>query len=439
MPDSHASPADTPPIDASSPAGGSLVYRPLSGFAIAGFVVGCLFAVLMLGMAAVALLQGAPFFIIPWVLVIPAAGLILSLIARSQIRGSEGTRAGERLALAGIWLSVFTGMGYAVYFYVTGLAVTSQANSVMMDLGLDSGFFPHLQKAADSPADFNAAFLLTLPATSRANVRPDDVIAMLKTYDQSGADGAPGLLGKFRNTTIGRLFLTPGQKIEVEPLGVLQWEYEKGSYTVRRTYRLTSAEASMDFSVLARSSEGEAAGAERKWFVDMRLSALPQQTIKLTPLGLGIKALRYESRRALEVWKKSLNDGKAYAFAEVDTTVWPRIVFNELQQARYKAALQDLFGDTQAGRLDRLNFTLAEDELADWEIVDGKVRVGHPFKLPMLLQGTPQAVEGHMVLETRERVDPTAVAGKVEWTIQSIAITRAVPITQKGPKVPVAL
>src|SRR5260370_36951168 len=70
----------------------SIAYRPISGFAIAGFVAGCAFALLMLAMAAVALLQGAPFFFSPWILVMAAAGAVLCLVARGQICGSGGSQ-----------------------------------------------------------------------------------------------------------------------------------------------------------------------------------------------------------------------------------------------------------------------------------------------------------------------------------------------------------
>src|SRR5258708_2858064 len=131
----------TPP-----PTSAPIAYRPISGFAIAGFVAGCAFAVLMMAMAAVALLQGAPFFFSPWILVVPAAGAVLSLVARGQIRGSEGTQAGERLAGWGIALSVFTGLRYGVFYPVTASARTPQANRLPIDLSPDAGFFPPPQK-----------------------------------------------------------------------------------------------------------------------------------------------------------------------------------------------------------------------------------------------------------------------------------------------------
>jgi hypothetical protein len=130
--------AGLPARPAAEPLGSTTIaYRPMSGFAIAGLAVGCLFALLVLGMAAIALFQGTPFFLHPAILLAPAAGLVLSLVARAQIRASEGTQAGERLARAGLWLSLFTGLGYFVYYYVSGLAITSQANTFLMQAGPD--------------------------------------------------------------------------------------------------------------------------------------------------------------------------------------------------------------------------------------------------------------------------------------------------------------
>src|SRR5438876_623304 len=107
------------PLPTAPPVSEPTVYRPISGFAIAGFAAACLFAALVLGVAAIALIQGVPFFYSLWILLVPAAGLVLSLMARSQIRSSEGTRAGERLAGAGIWLSLLPGLGYLVYHVVS--------------------------------------------------------------------------------------------------------------------------------------------------------------------------------------------------------------------------------------------------------------------------------------------------------------------------------
>ena len=71
-------------------------------------------------------------------------GIVFSLIGQKQIQNSEGTRAGAKLARLGIWLSLLSGLGYLSYYYVTGLALQSQANAFLMEKSEDGGFFPRL-------------------------------------------------------------------------------------------------------------------------------------------------------------------------------------------------------------------------------------------------------------------------------------------------------
>src|SRR5262245_13536477 len=125
------------------PSGEPLTYKPLSGLALAGFAAGALFALLVLASTAVGLVKGVPFFFPLWTLLLAAAGVVLSLLGQGQIKNSEGTRAGLGLARAGLWLSVFAGLGYFAYYSVTGLALTSQADAFLREEGDPSGgFFP---------------------------------------------------------------------------------------------------------------------------------------------------------------------------------------------------------------------------------------------------------------------------------------------------------
>ena len=82
------------------PASETQAYRPLSGFALAGFAVSTLFTLVVLANTLIALVQGIPFFFPEWFVLLAGVGLVLSLLGQQQIRNSEGTRAG--LALASI-------------------------------------------------------------------------------------------------------------------------------------------------------------------------------------------------------------------------------------------------------------------------------------------------------------------------------------------------
>jgi hypothetical protein len=408
-----------------------IAYRPISGFAIAGFVAGCAFALLMLAMAVVALLQGAPFFLSPWILVAPAAGAVLSLVARGQIRGSEGTQAGERLAGWGIAMSVFTGLGYGVYYLVTGLAVTSQANAFLMDNGADSGFFPHLQKSAVSRSDFNAAFLLTLPAGSRGNVRPEDDAAMQSQYDL-GQESGPGLMTRFRQNLLTRQFHGGSGAATVEPLGVQYWDHKEGSYEVTRTYRIKSAEAVSEFTLVARSNEGEAAGEQRKWFVDLKM--IPQPSVKLTALGVNVLRLSTHSQGAVDKWRNDINAGNPFDFPKADKTDWQRLALAVSQRTYARERLTQMLEGTQTNRLQGLQLS-RDDQWPEWEAADGKMRLDHPFRINLEPRGSepPYTLDGRLTVESATRVDPADEAVEPEWIVRSIVITRAAPMTKKGP------
>src|SRR5712691_7439167 len=123
-------------------AGEPLVYRPISGLAVAGLALAGLYTALVIVSTLVALIQGIPFFLPGWVVLLAVAGACLSFLAQRHIQNSEDTRAGLALARWGFWLSIIAGLGYATYANVTGMALKSQANAFLMekDQEGDAGF-----------------------------------------------------------------------------------------------------------------------------------------------------------------------------------------------------------------------------------------------------------------------------------------------------------
>src|SRR5262245_15274552 len=83
-------------------------YRPVSGLAVASLAAALVFAaVLVLGIVLSVLTHTPlPEFVMSF-LPLPLAGVALSLVARWQIRRSEGTRAGLAAAKWGGLLSLF--------------------------------------------------------------------------------------------------------------------------------------------------------------------------------------------------------------------------------------------------------------------------------------------------------------------------------------------
>src|SRR5262245_1172021 len=90
-----------------------LVYRPISGLAIAGLACAVFYTGLVLFSLAIAFFQREPLLLSFWLLLLPGAGALLGFLALRQIRNSEGTRAGTLLARWSIWLSVLSGVGSA--------------------------------------------------------------------------------------------------------------------------------------------------------------------------------------------------------------------------------------------------------------------------------------------------------------------------------------
>ena len=413
---------------------GAIVYRPVSGFAIAGFAASCVFALLVLIVAIVALVKGAPFFYSPFILLIPIAGLVLSLIARSHIRASEGTRAGEPLARAGIWISLFTGLGYFVYYSVTGMAVTGQANDFMMTVGTESGFFHHLQQAAKSNVELNEAYLLTLPASNRTGLRGADEEGMRRLHDAPNADGSPGAITLFASLPLPRLFITDTtSQIQIEPLGVQSWVYENNSYLVKRAYRVTTPEGVFETVIPVRSSEGEAQGQVRKWSVE--IFRTPKPTPKLTKLGEGLAVLRGHSGEWLQRWTRRLSGGETFDLSKVDATQWSALRLAEKDEGFVKDSIYAIFksGDRHSPLV-----VSPEENPGGWEIVDKKVRMTHPFR-NKLDRGEELPIEaaGKITVETTTPIDPAAgidPRAMPDWAVLSFRVNRAAPIT--GKKMP---
>src|SRR5262245_39740538 len=115
--DNTGTPAEPAPLTEDT-----IVYRPISGWAIASILVGGLFAGLVAVSTAAALWQGAPVFFPPWIVSLAVVGVVLGYLGLRQVQNSEGTRAGAGVARLGLWLSLVSGLCYLSYYFVTGLA-----------------------------------------------------------------------------------------------------------------------------------------------------------------------------------------------------------------------------------------------------------------------------------------------------------------------------
>src|SRR5262249_59006333 len=106
-------------------------YQPLSGLAVAAIAVAGVYSGALAVFGIVALITGTPLALAFWILIFPVVAMVLAVVARQQIRYSEGTRTGLTLTTWAWWLSVVFGLGYLAFYVGTFLAVWWQAESQM--------------------------------------------------------------------------------------------------------------------------------------------------------------------------------------------------------------------------------------------------------------------------------------------------------------------
>jgi hypothetical protein len=298
-------PEPTSPVAAERPAE-PLVYRPISGLAIAGIIFATLFAGLVLFSVIVFLVRREPFYLPTWMYLLGIAGLVLSFLALRQIRASEGTRAGIPLARLGLWLSVLCVLGSWVFSLVTGRALYQQANRFLTEKGPDAGFFPLLEQG-----NVNAAFLLTQRPDARRQANPNSDRDMEKFFDNQEDPKDPrGRLTFFRGVDFVRLLGQHGTANELEPLGNSDWKYETNSYVISRTYQIRNPEGVFELPLRIQSIESSVPGEGRKWMVVWGPMHPPVKEVKLTALGEKLLNLRGSAAIFGSVWLEKLASGE---------------------------------------------------------------------------------------------------------------------------------
>ncbi len=249
------------------------VYRPLSLLALAGFGVAVVYAAVLSISAVVALFNRQPLLLPLFLFLVPAAAVVLSWVARDQIRSSEGTRSGLAFTSWGIGLSLVCVLLYGSYYAATYFAVRQQASAVAEE------YLDLLSKG-----DLARAFRLTIEPYRRP---PDDSSlrdALEVEFNTSRRDQmswSSYQQGEFA-------LLVGGQEIQIQPLGVTQWDYDKGGYSIYLRYRISTPEVIGDALVALFGIEAPAGEYEgRQWQVlsGTSTTGFIQGTLKGTPRG----------------------------------------------------------------------------------------------------------------------------------------------------------
>jgi hypothetical protein len=414
--------ADPNQVLTPEPAGAEAGYRPISGLAIAGLALAGIYALVISVSTVAGLIQGSGFFLPNELLLLPIGGALLCFLAQRQIRASEGTRAGLTVARWGLWLSLFTGLGYYSYYYFTYLAIRGQANAFLMEKDTDSGFFPLLQEGG--PAQVNAAFLLTIPEFSRGPAKPDNLQQMTRLFDLPGRQG-PGLLTSFRNNYLVQALVRGGKECTIEPQGVHDWRFEKGGYKVIRIYRIMTPEAIFKAVVPVHSTADELGGM-RKWYV---IFPLVNFRVDDTPLGKSLKNIHALARVFLEnKWNDLLQGKSVEPFP--DKTKWEKV----------PPELGKLVREVIKGKETRFSVELGKVDLSPWRLEKGKVQFDFVGSLQFPgPQEMPMAAEMKITVECQEPVAPegddrpdlSRFPEQPHWTITAFEITGMAPM---GPR-----
>ncbi len=294
-------------------------YRAVSLWAVAGLGLALLHAVCIAVAAVLASRARLPLLLSPMTLLLPALAVICSILGWIQIRQSEGTRVGLRLAQTGLVLGVTVGGGYGTYWLTTELALRNQARQFTQQ------WLEQVGRSAASEADACAAFWNTLDPLRRdssLDLNNSDTLKQLASDPQALADlrgtlrrryfwGEPGRKGRlplfFENELIQRV-RQGGDRVQADALGVRDWQYlsgTEGGYLLEQTYRLTTPEGVFEAAIPVL---GKDLPERRQWFVQIGDAAIRQS--RLSALGSQVRDLRQDSRRFAAEWVRKLAEGK---------------------------------------------------------------------------------------------------------------------------------
>lgn len=409
-----------------------LQYRPLSALAVTGLVISALYSAIILYSALRAFMTGDPLLMQGFWLLFPIVGAVLSVLARVEIRRSEGTRAGMALTRWGLGLSFCFGLGYFVYSLGTELAIRQQANRFVMEKGDESGFLPLLQSGVNNPRDLYAAFLLTVTPGGRGKVRPENEEDMLAMFGQPEADGGPGPLQRFRESPLTILFQSGDpEKTKIEPLGVTEWSYAKEGFLIRRLYRITTEELIADVLVTTKSVEGRE-GETRRWYVFQKETG--PQSKEPTDLGKALEKLRFQVSEHLRGWLDKLNQGNAWPeyASSLNTTNWEKLAPQNSIRTPLKESVAELFGGTGPNRL----ILRPSFEGVTWKRDKGKLIFTVPVQLTMenpSRRGEPVMLGAVIDVSTRENVATIDRSLTPQWDITRFEFISMQSKTMKGP------
>src|SRR5207302_1042699 len=198
-----------------------VVYRRISGFAIASLTIGVLFLLLLAILGAWGLRDQAPVILAVYMQILPIVGAGLAVTAMFLIRNSEGTLTGRKLAAWGLGTCIIGIVGYWAYSTAMQLAVANQADTFTRN------WFKKILAG-----ELNAAFLDTQDPAARQKANPNNSkeiqMRFLMALPPARGGQQRGPLVTFRENDIVRILRQGGDATQIKSKGIRELEYKSG-------------------------------------------------------------------------------------------------------------------------------------------------------------------------------------------------------------------
>jgi hypothetical protein len=278
-------------------------YKPISVYAVAAGLCAGVFSVILIVLLYSAITSSRAALPPEW-LGIPILGIAFAIVSRIQIRRSEGTRTGGRIASVSWWVCVLGGVGFAAYIYANSMVVEMESGKFVDQM------FRDLQAGRVKDAFENHL----VPPEERGRVpsnSPDDVFE--SAYATSG-------YMQFRNHEIVRLFARNGSDVQFERLRVKDSGQETTGLYATHVYRIRCPEGTFECQVKAVAAEAKK-GGKPLW----RIPGQPEpnitrlNVISVSQYGQLTGELSQEAESMVKRWILHVNTGHR-AWAHLMTT-----------------------------------------------------------------------------------------------------------------------
>jgi hypothetical protein len=282
-------------------------YVPVSWMAVAANIAAGLFLTLLLIFGASAAFKDKKPLVMPSLLIIAAAGVVLSFAARRMIRNSEGTRTGENLANSAWWICVVGGLGYGAYLFGIEYTIKSDAKAEV------EGWVKDVMDG-----DFDSAFYSTIDPASRAVGTRKDLGELKNRFaDRHVA---------FSQMDVVRLAKRNPGACTFQPGGMREWVTRGETIDCVYTGVVKCPEGVFPVEIPLRGSEGApgADGSVRQWEIVATPTGFVQvKNSAITPYGWRISELEMDGGEFGRVFVNALRQGPVAAPWVYQTMVRP--------------------------------------------------------------------------------------------------------------------